>query len=166
LTFFKLHTKLQFITTQASHTQRSIFYPHCSYRSIEQPIGRVLDSSKHITISTLNQISLTHQPLNMRFQLLSLAAILLATASALKAQSQFLISFPNEAPQSDVDRAMDLMREAGGVIVHEYKLIKGFACKASESAIESIKTMGGQFPPLVEEDSVVKLNGKTGDNDA
>ncbi|KPI35706.1 uncharacterized protein AB675_1273 [Cyphellophora attinorum] len=102
----------------------------------------------------------------MRFQILSLAAIFLAIASALKAQSQFLISFPNEAPQSDVDRAMDLMREAGGVIVHEYKLIKGFACKASEAAIESIKTMGGKFPPIVEEDSVVKLNGKTSDGDA
>lgn len=95
----------------------------------------------------------------MRFTLLPFTALFLA-AAALKQESQVLITFPQEAPQSDVDRAMDILREAGGVIVHEYKLIKGFAASASDAAIESIKTMGGTYVPIIEEDSIVSIDGK------
>ena len=95
---------------------------------------------------------------------LALFALFFLSATALKQENQILISFPKDAPQSDVDKAMELLREAGGVIKHEYKLIKGFAASASDAAIESIKAMGSKYPPIVEMDSIVSVDGKVGDN--
>lgn len=37
-------------------------------------------------------------------------------------------------------------------------LIKGFAAKASESTIDSIKALGSEFVPVIENDIVVSIN--------
>jgi len=47
----------------------------------------------------------------------------------------------------------------GGVITHEYHLIKGFAAKASDEALNLIQSLGeGKHVPTVEEDKVVSIN--------
>ena len=46
----------------------------------------------------------------------------------------------------------------GGVITHEYHLIKGFAAKASETALETVQALGTQNNVIIEQDQVVNAN--------
>lgn len=49
----------------------------------------------------------------------------------------------------------------GGVITHEYHLIKGFAAKASDEALDLIQSLGeDKHAPTVEEDKVVSINDR------
>ena len=47
----------------------------------------------------------------------------------------------------------------GGVITHEYKLIKGFAAKASAKALETLNALATEFQPYIEEDQIVAVDG-------
>lgn len=106
----------------------------------------------------------------MRFTILSIFfAFLLALALAAAPQKAIVVSFedPN-TPQSVVDKAMQAIKDAGGIITHEYSMyilfslallpligaaiIKGFAAKASESAIEAIHALESEFVPTIEQD--------------
>lgn len=51
-----------------------------------------------------------------------------------------------------------LMSPKGGVITHEYNIIKGFAAKAPAKALETIQALGAGHNVLVEEDQVVHIN--------
>lgn len=96
----------------------------------------------------------------MRFFLLALLMALVAIVSAVKEeQKPVLITFPDNTPPHEINRAMDVIREAGGMITHEYKLIKGFAASASSAALQTIKTLGEEFVPFIEEDSMVSIDG-------
>lgn len=37
---------------------------------------------------------------------------------------------------------------------------RGFAAKASSKVLETVSAMGENYPPLIEEDAVVSINGK------
>jgi hypothetical protein len=37
--------------------------------------------------------------------------------------------------------------------------LKGFAAKASESALEAVKALGEKYVPYIEEDSIVSIDG-------
>lgn len=93
----------------------------------------------------------------MRFALFTfLLALLVAIALAAAPQKAIVVSFedPN-TPQSVLDEAMKTIKDAGGKITHEYNLIKGFAAKCSEKAVEelkALKTLGDKYIPIVEED--------------
>lgn len=47
----------------------------------------------------------------------------------------------------------------GGTITHEYNLIKGFAAKLSDEALDIISTLGeGKHPPTIEDDKVISIS--------
>lgn len=41
------------------------------------------------------------------------------------------------------------------MITHEYSLIKGFAAKASEEALDTIQSLGNQHDVVIEKDQMV-----------
>jgi len=98
----------------------------------------------------------------MKFYIISLLLALLAvTVSAVAPQKAIIVTYPEHTPNSVVQDAMNAIIEAGGVITHEYNLFKGFAAKASAKALETVTTMGAEFNPVVEEDSIVSIDGDT-----
>jgi Mrp family chromosome partitioning ATPase len=56
--------------------------------------------------------------------LLTLLTLALGVLSALTPQKAVIVTYPEDTPSSVVDQAMDAIKEAGGIITHEYKLIK------------------------------------------
>ncbi|KKY28838.1 hypothetical protein UCRPC4_g00347 [Phaeomoniella chlamydospora] len=96
----------------------------------------------------------------MRFFLLSfILAVLAIYASAASTQKAVIVSYPNNTPGHVIEEAKDIIREAGGVITHEYKLFKGFAAKASVKALESVNALATEFAAHVEEDTIVSIDG-------
>lgn len=62
----------------------------------------------------------------MRFST-AVTAVLAAASGAFAATAaskNVIVSFPFDTPTNIIDNAMDEIRKAGGVITHEYKLIK------------------------------------------
>jgi Mrp family chromosome partitioning ATPase len=55
------------------------------------------------------------------FSILALVAVVLGAAMPQKA---VIVSYPDETPDSVVDQAKSAIKAAGGMITHEYKLIK------------------------------------------
>lgn len=50
-----------------------------------------------------------------------------------------------------------LMRSVqGGIITHEYSIIKGFAAKATKDALDQVKALG--YDALVEHDQTFEIN--------
>ncbi|KAF4629638.1 hypothetical protein G7Y89_g8511 [Cudoniella acicularis] len=110
----------------------------------------------------------------MKFSILSvlaLAAVVLATTMPQKA---VIVSYPDDTPDSIITQAMDAVREAGGLITHEYKLIKygrcsfprvllteerGFACKAPAKILQQVQTWGNDYHAVIEEDQMVSAYG-------
>lgn len=116
----------------------------------------------------------------MKFYILSLLLALLAiTVTAVAPQKAIIVTYPKHTPDSVVQDAMKAIKEAGGVITHEYSkfeffhcirespltavpdLFKGFAAKASAKALETVTTLGAEFNPVIEEDSIVSIDGDT-----
>jgi hypothetical protein len=61
----------------------------------------------------------------MKFtQILLVPFVLAASVSAVAVQKSAIVSFPKDTPGSVVDQAKDAIIAAGGVITHEFKLIK------------------------------------------
>lgn len=61
----------------------------------------------------------------MKFSII--AAIIMSAAAASGAQlpqKSVIVSYPDETPDDILTQAKDAIKEAGGVITHEYKLIK------------------------------------------
>ncbi|KAF2722021.1 hypothetical protein K431DRAFT_222913 [Polychaeton citri CBS 116435] len=82
------------------------------------------------------------------------AAFVIATAP----QKAVIVSFPNDTPSSVLDQAKDVIRTAGGIITHEYKLIKAFAAKAPADALDTIQTLDTKYDAVIEEDRIVGIN--------
>lgn len=62
-----------------------------------------------------------------KFTQLALLAISLFSIPGLSAaapQKSVIVSYPDDTPNNVVQQAMDAIKNAGGVITHEYKLIK------------------------------------------
>ena len=112
----------------------------------------------------------------MRFPiyLLLLALIAVLGVYAAAPQQAIVVSYPNDTPDSVIAEAMAMIKEAvrygnllywcetdtmqGGMITHEYKLIKGFAANAPAKALKSVQVMGAKYNALVESDSEVSIN--------
>jgi hypothetical protein len=60
----------------------------------------------------------------MKLAILSILAFITVAMSVAQPQKAVIISYPNDTPDSIVDQAKDAILAAGGVITHEYKLIK------------------------------------------
>ncbi|KAK8200642.1 hypothetical protein M8818_005957 [Zalaria obscura] len=95
----------------------------------------------------------------MRFTLhLLLLAFLAALAYAGAAQKAIVVSYPSDTPDSVLEQAKAAIKEAGGVITHEYSLIKAFAANAPAKVIQSVQAWGVDHNIIVEEDQVVNAN--------
>ncbi|KAI0182086.1 hypothetical protein GGR52DRAFT_67091 [Hypoxylon sp. FL1284] len=95
----------------------------------------------------------------MRFFSAIVAALALAQgASAVDVQKSVIVSFPTTATDDVVNRAKDDIRKAGGMITHEYQLIKGFAAKAPQKIIESVSAWSSEFHAVIEEDQMVEVS--------
>ncbi|KAL2160114.1 hypothetical protein VTH06DRAFT_1769 [Thermothelomyces fergusii] len=94
------------------------------------------------------------------FTFLVATLTLLSGAFAADIQKSVLITYPPETPDSVVEQAKKAVIEAGGIITHEYTLIKGFAAKVGEKVLDSVSALGKQYEVLVEEDQEVhQMNG-------
>ncbi|OAL55337.1 hypothetical protein IQ07DRAFT_163406 [Pyrenochaeta sp. DS3sAY3a] len=92
----------------------------------------------------------------MRFTLVSFLIAFLATfAMAVAPQRSVIISWPNETPDHIVEEAKEAIRQAKGVITHEYNIIKGFAANAPASALEFVTTLSDVYKCEIEEDGIV-----------
>ncbi|KAK5172645.1 uncharacterized protein LTR77_002765 [Saxophila tyrrhenica] len=91
-------------------------------------------------------------------QLLLIALLAFFGAAATVDQKPVIISYPKDTPQSVLDEAMETIRKAGGVITHEYSIIRGFAAKASTEAMDTVKAWGTKHDVIIEEDQVITTN--------
>jgi hypothetical protein len=60
----------------------------------------------------------------MKLSILSTLAMAAVVLGAQQPQKAVIVSYPNDTPDSIVVQAMDAIKAAGGMITHEYKLIK------------------------------------------
>ncbi|RDL38414.1 Uncharacterized protein BP5553_02754 [Venustampulla echinocandica] len=93
----------------------------------------------------------------MKFSLLifpALVAVALGVTMPLKA---VIVSYPDDTPDSIVDQAKDAIKAAGGVITHEYQLIKGFAANAPAKILEQVQTWGNDYHAVIEDDQMVSI---------
>ena len=105
-----------------------------------------------------------------------IAAVLFASATGSAAQKAVIVTYPPDTPESVLEQAMSSIRETGGMVTHEYssfrvfvvlhsslltvaELLKGFAAKASSKTLDIIRTLETNFLPLIEEDSIVSVDG-------
>jgi Mrp family chromosome partitioning ATPase len=58
----------------------------------------------------------------MRFVLLSLlVALFIASVYAVKQQQKaVLVTYPDDTPDHEMDKAINALKEAGGIVTHEY----------------------------------------------
>ncbi|KAH8593650.1 hypothetical protein B0O99DRAFT_626738 [Bisporella sp. PMI_857] len=94
----------------------------------------------------------------MKIAILSLLALVGATMAVELPQKSVIVSYPNETPDSIIEQAKNAIKEAGGMITHEYKIIKGFAAKAPPKILESVQVWGNDYHALIEEDAMVSIN--------
>ena len=83
---------------------------------------------------------------------------LFSTALAVEIRKQVVVSYPPETPDSVVNQAKQAIIDAGGVITHEYTLIKGFAATAGEKVLDSVQALSQEFVALVEDDQVLSVS--------
>jgi hypothetical protein len=61
----------------------------------------------------------------MRFFIFSLlVALFFGVASAIVQQKAFIVTYPENTPSGVIDHAMQMIKDAGGLITHEYQLIR------------------------------------------
>ncbi|KAK1055731.1 hypothetical protein LTR74_015442 [Friedmanniomyces endolithicus] len=95
----------------------------------------------------------------MRFTLsFLLLALFAALCLAATPQKQVIISYPEDTPQYILDQAKAEIIKAGGMVEHEFSLIKGFVAKLSTKAIETVQALGSSNGVLIEEDRTVHTN--------
>jgi len=84
----------------------------------------------------------------------SLAA---AVFGAQMPQKAVIVSYPDNTPDSILDQAKAAIKAAGGMVTHEYKLIKGFAAKAPAKVLENVQMWGNDYHAVIEEDQMVSI---------
>ncbi|ETI24050.1 hypothetical protein G647_03419 [Cladophialophora carrionii CBS 160.54] len=97
----------------------------------------------------------------MRLPAVFLLTLFAAALALPPAQKPVVVSFPDDTPASIIDMAIAEIEKDGGIITHEYALIKGFAAKVSEVTLNKISAMAEAYAPYIEDDYVVKIDGST-----
>ncbi|KAI4662852.1 uncharacterized protein J4E79_004163 [Alternaria viburni] len=92
----------------------------------------------------------------MRFTIFSfLVALLAAFVMASAPHRSVIISWPNDTPDDIVEQSKEAIRQAKGVITHEYNIIKGFAATAPAAALDMVSTLSDVYKCEIEEDGIV-----------
>ncbi|CAL5872300.1 uncharacterized protein PFLUO_LOCUS6561 [Penicillium psychrofluorescens] len=84
---------------------------------------------------------------------------LLPLALAAKSLKSVIVTFPEGTPDSVINQAKDSLVASGGIITHEYHLIRGFAAEAPVKSLEALSTQDSEYKANVEEDKVVSIDG-------
>ncbi|KAH9826400.1 inhibitor propeptide protein [Teratosphaeria destructans] len=94
----------------------------------------------------------------MRIYLLLLAVFAaLGFGSTSTPPKPYIISYPDDTDASVIHQARKAIEDAGGVIEHEYTLIKALAVKASKTMLEPVQAMGTEHNVLIEEDQTISI---------
>lgn len=79
----------------------------------------------HLHTSPLNH---SKKPISsttiMKFTIFTILSMMTAVFAAQLPQKNIIVSYDDNVPDSVMDQAMDAIKSAGGMITHEYKLIK------------------------------------------
>lgn len=115
----------------------------------------------------------------MRFYttILFVCALIVAALARPPPLKMVVVSYPKDTPPSIVDKAIEEVSKAGGVVTHQYckntrpqpttvhgltlhlALIKGFTAKVSDAMIETINTLStDKYPAFVEDDSIITIS--------
>ncbi|KAK0708968.1 hypothetical protein B0T26DRAFT_720017 [Lasiosphaeria miniovina] len=89
------------------------------------------------------------------FAFLIAALTFFAGVIAVDIQKSVIITYPGNTPDSVLDQARKAIVDSGGLITHEYQLIKGFAAKVGDKVLESVSAWGKEYNAVVEEDEIV-----------
>ncbi|TLS24798.1 hypothetical protein PpBr36_08076 [Pyricularia pennisetigena] len=87
------------------------------------------------------------------------ALTLVSTGLAVEVKKQVIITYPSDTPDSVLQQAKNMITESGGVITHNYDIIKGFAATVGEKILQTVSTMDSQYKATVEEDQVLSITG-------
>lgn len=79
----------------------------------------------------------------------------MSNTALVPAERQVLVTYAEDTPPSILQEAKDAVVAAGGKIMQEYSLIKGFAATVSNEIIDTITTLSNSHRPVVEEDGLV-----------
>ncbi|KAH7117975.1 hypothetical protein B0J11DRAFT_583351 [Dendryphion nanum] len=96
----------------------------------------------------------------MRFAIFSFLLALLATYAVAVAPilKPVIVSYSDDTPDDIVKSAKQAILDAKGIITHEYSIFKGFAAKAPESILQTVKTLGTDYKVYIEADGIVRTN--------
>lgn len=110
-------------------------FPTCIHLC-DECLQLILDDTHPLRAFLQSRIYANIPAATMRLFLLTLfLAFILATAYAVReSQKAVLITYPSGTPQSEVDKAIDAVKSAGGIITHEFGELTIFKCK--ESAVD------------------------------
>ncbi|KAL2410893.1 hypothetical protein ABEF95_006099 [Exophiala dermatitidis] len=97
----------------------------------------------------------------MRFYLALLFTLVAAVLALPAPQKPVVVQYPEDTPASVIQHAIEEIKKDGGIITHEYSLIKGFAARVSEVTLKKIAAMADSYIPLIESDYVVHVDGTT-----
>ncbi|CCC07299.1 unnamed protein product [Sordaria macrospora k-hell] len=86
------------------------------------------------------------------------ALALVSGAIAVDVQKSVIITYKENTPDSVIRDAKKAIVDAGGVITHEYTLMKGFSAKVGEKTLESVSAFSENYA-TIEEDKVVNAFG-------
>ncbi|EXJ93308.1 hypothetical protein A1O1_01700 [Capronia coronata CBS 617.96] len=95
----------------------------------------------------------------MRFYLTLLLCLVAAVLALPPPQKPVVVQYPADTPKSVIQKAIEEIQKDGGIITHEYSLIKGFAAKVSEVTLNKITVMADTYAPYIENDYVVHADG-------
>jgi len=101
--------KLDLVAREDVFTQ-SLTYPHL-HRSRQHPI----QNRQHHVYPREDLPTL-----KMRCSFIALLFALFAAVLAIAPQKAVIITYPDDTPSSVINKAMDVIRDAGGVVTHEY----------------------------------------------
>ncbi|KIV98629.1 hypothetical protein, variant [Verruconis gallopava] len=94
----------------------------------------------------------------LRNLLLALFGLVAIAAAATQPQKSVIMTWSSDTPSHIIDQAKEAILKAGGIITHEYRILKGFAATASAKTFEMVSTLSTEYPPSIEEDQVVTIN--------
>ncbi|KAF2836921.1 hypothetical protein M501DRAFT_986740 [Patellaria atrata CBS 101060] len=87
-----------------------------------------------------------------------LLAVFALCAVAVAPHKAVVITYPNNTPDRIVNEAKKAIKAAGGVITHEYNIIKGFAANAPAKVLEKVQALSTEYNAIIEEDQIVTVN--------
>ncbi|PGH06340.1 hypothetical protein AJ80_08174 [Polytolypa hystricis UAMH7299] len=98
----------------------------------------------------------------MKLFLHLILTFLLAAFVAAGELKDVIVTYPADTPDTVLDQAKSAIKDAGGIITHEYNLIKGFAAKASAQALQTVSALGSAYNPYIEENVVISVGPGNG----